>query len=449
MQTPVSTNDADSLVSLGICNGDLLWVLSSNAPAAVNAQAAGALAAPPPTTPMPPAAGLNPQQAEAPGSKKARQATGPELAVMQASAAAPAAAAGGTQAMDIDPPASTNQGAASATHSAAAAATAAAEGRMVAGTSSDAGGVMGSEGAEGMEEVDEEAGPSTVECPAPSILKRLLAALHVPAPKSAAPVNPHPAAGNNRANGAGKPQGASGAEPPIQLPATYSGPPAHQLLLLVLHAAMTEAGFQLSHQEPNAEGDAGAAPASGSSSNVGSPPAVPAVPRLPLTGPARLTYTWASADGAQLPACTVQAVRMGRFLVLHASVATPAPGSTDSTAAVPAVRTLHLDAVQEVDLEVAAAGGGKLSVGVFGSFKSLWLKLRDGIAQWAVAVCHEAAGLEVPLGLMTLPIEIKLLILAALPVGSCLHACTWFHNTKGWVAIRPVASPLPLQCSGL
>lgn len=215
---------------------------------------------------------------------------------------------------------------------------------------------------------------------------------------------------------------------------------AHQLLLLVVHAAMLEAGFVLDTRAGTAgdTGDANTATAASGSTPAATgkqaAAAAAAPPQLSGPSPTVLTYQWptltptptttqSAPSDAPLPPCTVTAVRMGRFLVLHAAVGAcpgaPAAAATPSTAALPrpqGVRTVHVDAVAEVDASVVEAGGGRVSVGAFNGLGPLWVRLRDGVAQWAVAACHTAAGLDPPQGLLALPMELMLGVLGCLPV---------------------------------
>ncbi|KAL6764588.1 hypothetical protein V8C86DRAFT_3022249 [Haematococcus lacustris] len=74
------------------------------------------------------------------------------------------------------------------------------------------------------------------------------------------------------------------------------------------------------------------------------------------------------------------------------------------------VVTLALDTVQELRQEAvvaALAGGQPVDAGVFRALQPLWVRLRDSLAAALTAASHAAAGLPPPLGLLTLPWEVK------------------------------------------
>jgi hypothetical protein len=56
--------------------------------------------------------------------------------------------------------------------------------------------------------------------------------------------------------------------------------------------------------------------------------------------------------------------------------------------------------------------------GVFRSLRSLWVRLRDGLALALCAASHQAAGLSPPMGLLVLPLELKENVLRGLEVNT-------------------------------
>ncbi|KAJ9531400.1 hypothetical protein QJQ45_006892 [Haematococcus lacustris] len=153
-----------------------------------------------------------------------------------------------------------------------------------------------------------------------------------------------------------------------------------------------------------------------------------------------------------LPACSILAVRLTRFLVLHGCLEAAGggggqagAGGTAAAGGRPAgsqehaplgpgqgrtvvpggsssrVVTLALDTVQELRQEAvmaALAGGQPVDAGVFRALQPLWVRLRDNLAAALTAASHAAAGLPPPLGLLTLPWEVKEQVLRLLQVGA-------------------------------
>ncbi|KAF5836456.1 hypothetical protein DUNSADRAFT_5903 [Dunaliella salina] len=224
-----------------------------------------------------------------------------------------------------------------------------------------------------------------------------------------------------------------GEAPPVEashlarLLAAHNPPPqyaAHQPLLLAVQAAMLEVGFHYEPQSPN-QHEANA-PAAAAGTQQGAQPSSAQGPMF-SNGVCRMSFRWgapgseapaAGAAGAAVPKCLLTAATMGRFLVVHAKTLATAGSHPDkpSKHSNGSTLTLHLDSHAAVDVARLQQDGVAGTPGIFKDLRSLWVHLKDDLALWALAGAHQAANIPPPVGLLTLPFEIKDQILSKLEV---------------------------------
>ncbi|KAJ9531112.1 hypothetical protein QJQ45_000889 [Haematococcus lacustris] len=110
-----------------------------------------------------------------------------------------------------------------------------------------------------------------------------------------------------------------------------------------------------------------------------------------------------------LPACSILAVRLTRFLVLHGCL--EAAGGGGGQAGAGGDGSSRGQASRQPAACTARACLPALlpraDPGVFRALQPLWVSLRDSLAAALTAASHAAAGLPPPLGLLALPWEVK------------------------------------------
>ncbi|KAG2489456.1 hypothetical protein HYH03_012092 [Edaphochlamys debaryana] len=444
---------SDPLDRLGVCGGDLLYLLSP-APAGSSAPSAAAPAAAPSpsavvaTKPSAPAAAAASAGAAAAAAPRLR----PAEAAARAAEARATAAAGGTAAVAAGAPAVAPAVAAPSPKAVPAAADGGSGPSGSGGTGRGAGGNAGAmevdgeggddasgdcEESAGDEEGRGAAGPPGL----PVRLRRLLqpsistaaTAAATAAASSAAVGSAGPAAAGPAADGA------AGACPWSQLL------PAGRCLLL-LDSAMTESGFvgQTDLVSITAS-SSGAAPfprqllygcpyiAAAASNTVAAGPSAGGGgggSDAPMTDPAAPPGVDAASAGAGSEGgAKLMWYCMGRHLVVHG---VPYGVSTSSASSKNGTTTLQLDLAEYDSGDAAGPGPGSgKSRGLPRDLPGALRRLKDGLSLPLLAAACRAAGVAAPLGLPLLPLELQMGILGRLaPVDLARLSCAsaWLHS---------------------
>lgn len=136
--------------------------------------------------------------------------------------------------------------------------------------------------------------------------------------------------------------------------------------------------------------------------------------------------TAGSAGRGSAPKCTVKCSIMGRHMVAYGCP--PDDGAVSGES----VLTLTLDVTRFVQRGSSSDLGGSLEKQNFTNLQSLWATVKDRLALPLFASMCRAAGLPPPLGLITLPVELKEAILHKLParaLAALMCSCAEFRHT--------------------
>ncbi|GAX78524.1 hypothetical protein CEUSTIGMA_g5964.t1 [Chlamydomonas eustigma] len=189
----------------------------------------------------------------------------------------------------------------------------------------------------------------------------------------------------------------------------------HNLILLALHAAMLETGFlTLGNEDLVQSQGTGSSGTSHTSSHTSH------------------TYYWPFEQNTSLlPSARILTHSIGPFLSIHATLlSTQQPTPLIRTSSRATIQTIHLNTTQYVSIgprvdpaknyhvqseTLASIQDAALSQpSCFKALPELWRKLKDGVALWLLSRTFQEAGLPSPVSLLVLPLEVKDKILGLL-----------------------------------
>ncbi|KAL3150240.1 hypothetical protein ABBQ32_000098 [Trebouxia sp. C0010 RCD-2024] len=159
-------------------------------------------------------------------------------------------------------------------------------------------------------------------------------------------------------------------------------PRPHQLMLLTVHAVMLETGMQLAHQD--------------------SKYALPDGTLSRCSNVCQLEYVLQQRQ--QQEVCEIKYIGLGAGLACIAAF----NGSQVVTLNVSLTHHLHVPRQQP------QGGHSELATSAFTDLQQLWTELKDRLALKVFASLRQSAGLPPPLGLLSLPTELKTKILSSL-----------------------------------